>query len=191
LIVPGRAALVVQYDTEWPGLFEAERAVLERVLRPWLEGGIHHVGSTAVSGLAAKPIIDMIAGVRDLEAARATFEPLRALGYRYHEHRPEAHAFSKPESAADWWDQTHHLHLTQPGSDLWQERLAFRDALRTDPALAAEYQEWKLRHAVTAQPNAYTGGKRAFVARVLAERGIELKPDSERLTAGALAGRRG
>jgi len=166
--------------------------MLERVLRPWLDGGIHHVGSTAVPGLAAKPIIDMIAGVRDLEGARAAFEPLRALGYRYHEHRPEGHALSKPESAADWWEQTHHLHLTEPGSALWRERLAFRDALRTDPALAAEYQEWKRSHAVsTAQPNAYTGGKRTFVSRVLAERGIELKPDSERLTAAALAARQG
>jgi GrpB-like predicted nucleotidyltransferase (UPF0157 family) len=133
----------------------------------------------------------MIAGVRYLETARAAFEPLRALGYRYHEHRPEAHAFSKPESAADWWEQTHHLH-SEPGSDLWRERLAFRDALRNDPALAAEYEEWKLSNAVaTAQPNAYTGGKRAFVARVLADKGIELKPDGERLTAGALAARRG
>jgi GrpB-like predicted nucleotidyltransferase (UPF0157 family) len=46
--------------------------------RPWLEGGTHHVGSTAVPGLAAKPTIDMVAGVRDLEEARAAFEPLRA-----------------------------------------------------------------------------------------------------------------
>jgi GrpB-like predicted nucleotidyltransferase (UPF0157 family) len=187
-----RTALVVPYDPEWPRLFEAERSVLERVLKPWLDRGIHHVGSTAVSGLAAKPIIDIVAGVRHLEAARAAFEPLRALGYRYHEHRPEAHAFSKPESAADWWEQTHHLHLTEPGSDLWRERLAFRDALRADPELAAEYQEWKLSHAAsTDQPNAYTGGKRACVARVLAEKGIELKPDSERLTPAALAARRG
>jgi GrpB-like predicted nucleotidyltransferase (UPF0157 family) len=141
-------------------------------------------------GLAAKPIIDMIAGVRDLETARAAFEPLRALGYRYHEHRPEAHAFSKPESTADWWEQTHHLHLTEPGSDLFRERLAFRDALRIEPELAAEYQEWKFRNAVTTA-HAYTGGKRAFVARVLAENGIKLKPDSERLTVAALAARRG
>jgi GrpB-like predicted nucleotidyltransferase (UPF0157 family) len=162
------------------------------VLTPWLDGGIHHVGSTAIPRLAAKPIIDMIAGVRALEEARAAFDPLRALGYRYQEHRPEAHAFFKPELAADWWEQTHHLHLTEPGSDLWRERLAFRDALRADPALAAEYQEWKLSHAgSTEQPNAYTGGKRAFIARVLAKRGIELKPDSERLTPAALAARRG
>src|SRR5207237_6559504 len=122
--------------------------------------------------------------------ARAAFALLPALGYRYHEHRPEAHAFSKPECATDWWEQTHHLHLTEPGSDFGRQRLAFRDALRADPALAAEYQNWKLSHAVTrAQPNAYTGGKRAFVARVLAEKGIGLKPDSERLTAAALAAR--
>jgi GrpB-like predicted nucleotidyltransferase (UPF0157 family) len=190
--VSRRTALVVPYDPEWPRFFEAEASVLERVLKPWLDRGIHHVGSTAVPGLAAKPIIDIVAGVRDLEAARAAFAPLRALGYRYHEHRPEAHAFSKPESATDWWEQTHHLHLTEPGSDLWRERLAFRDTLRADPALAAEYQEWKLSHALTrAQPNAYTGGKRAFVARVLAGEGIELKSDSERLTAAALAARRG
>ncbi len=190
--MPRRRALVLPYDPGWPHLFEAERAVLERVLGPWLDGGIHHIGSTAVPGLAAKPIIDMIAGVHDLEASRAAFEPLRAVSYRYHEHRPEAHAFSKPESASDWWEQTHHLHLTEPGSDLWRERLAFRDALRTDPALVAEYERWKLNHTVTtAQPNPYTGGKRAFVARVLADKGIELKPDSGRLTAAALAARRG
>ena len=183
---------MVPYDPEWPGLYEAERAVLEPVLGPWLDRGIHHIGSTAVPGLTAKPVIDMIAGVLDLEAARTAFEPLRVLGYGYHEHRPEAHAFSKPASAADSRTQTHHLHLTEPDSDLWRERLAFRDALRADPALAAEYENWKLSNAVTkAQLSAYTGSKRPFVARVLCERGIELKPDNERLTAAALAERGG
>jgi GrpB-like predicted nucleotidyltransferase (UPF0157 family) len=96
------------------------------------------VGSTAVPGLAAKPVIDMIAGVRDLEAARAAFERLRSLGYQYRAHRPEAHCLHKPDGA-QWWQATHHLHLTEPGSDIWRERLAFRDALRADSALAAEY----------------------------------------------------
>jgi GrpB-like predicted nucleotidyltransferase (UPF0157 family) len=54
---------VVPYDPEWPRRFEGERALLEQVLAPWLEDGIHHVGSTAIPGLAAKPIIDMVAGV--------------------------------------------------------------------------------------------------------------------------------
>ena len=61
--------IVVPYDPEWPRLFEAERARLEAVLAPWLERGIHHIGSTAVPGLAAKPIIDMIAGVPGLSSS--------------------------------------------------------------------------------------------------------------------------
>ena len=175
------AMTVVPYDDEWPRLFEAERAKLEVVLAPWLKEGIHHVGSTAVPGLVAKPIIDVIAGVRDLEEARSAFEPLQALGYRYQEHRPEAHLFLMPAQG---------IHLTEPGSDLWHERLAFRDALRANPALMAEYAEWKLGHLATT-PGAgwYTADKRPLVARVLAETGIELKPDSERLTGEALAGR--
>jgi GrpB-like predicted nucleotidyltransferase (UPF0157 family) len=67
------------YDSEWPCRFGEERRLLEPVLAPWLEGGIHHVGSTAIPGVSAKPIIDMIAGVRDLEEARAAFEPLAEL----------------------------------------------------------------------------------------------------------------
>jgi GrpB-like predicted nucleotidyltransferase (UPF0157 family) len=176
-----QAGTVLPYDPDWPYRFDAERALLEEALAPWLAEGIHHVGSTAVPGLAAKPVIDMIAGVRDLEAARAAFEPLRTLGYRNRSHRPEAHCFHKP-GGSEWWEATHHLHLTEPGSDIWGERLAFRDALRADPALAVEYQEWKVKHARGAGDDSpYAGDKRAFVARVLAEAGIALKPDSDRL----------
>jgi GrpB-like predicted nucleotidyltransferase (UPF0157 family) len=153
-------------NPEWPRRFEAERALLGRLLDPWLEGGIHHVGSTAVPGLAAKPIIDMMAGVRDLDEARAAFEPLRGLSYEYEPHRPGiAHHFAKP---------AYGLHLTEPGSDLWLERLAFRDALRADPDLSAEYEALKLglaqKHVALA---AYTGDKRPFVARVLASAGLQ------------------
>ena len=155
------------------------------MLAPWLDGEIEHIGSTAVTGLAAKPVIDMLAPVRDLEGARSAFEPLRSVGYEYREHRPEAHAFAKPGGAA-WWQTTHGLHLTERGSDLWVERLAFRDALRADPALAAEYEEWKLREANAAGADGpYAASKFDFVARVLADAGVELKPDAERLSPGA------
>ena len=165
---------ILPYDPEWALRFEVERATLERILARWLEGGVHHIGSTAVPGLAAKPIIDMMAGVRDLEEARAAFEPLRTLGYAYRSHRPEAHAFHR---------EGHGLHLTVPGSDLWRERLAFRDALRADPALVEEYAAWKARHADgTGGDDPYTGDKRPLVLRVLASAGIELKPDDERLS---------
>jgi GrpB-like predicted nucleotidyltransferase (UPF0157 family) len=171
----GELIAVVPYDPAWPRRFEAERALLERVLAPWLEGGIHHVGSTAIPGLAAKPIIDMVAGVRNLDEARAAFDPLRERSYLYAPHRPGiAHHFAKPSLRLS--EMTHGLHLTEPGSDLWRERLAFRDALRENPALAAEYEAVKLRFAQRHgdDPGAYTGNKRAFVARVLAGAGIQL-----------------
>jgi GrpB-like predicted nucleotidyltransferase (UPF0157 family) len=166
---------VVPYDADWPRRFEAERARLEEVLAPWLAGGIHHVGATSVPGLAAKPIIDMIAGVRDLDEARAAFEPLRKQHYLYSPHRPAiAHHFSKPSLLVS--ETTHGLHLTKPGSDLWRERLAFRDALRSDSALVAEYEALKRRLAREHEDDvaAYTRGKRAFVVRVLAA--AALKP---------------
>jgi GrpB-like predicted nucleotidyltransferase (UPF0157 family) len=173
--VPDASIALVSYNSKWPRRFEEERALLEPVLAPWLEGGIHHVGSTAIPGVSAKPIIDMIAGVRDLEEARAAFEPLEALSYHYAPHRPdEAHWFGKPSLA----DRTHHLHLTVPGSNLWRERLAFRDALRADSSLANEYEALKLQLA-TENPSdivAYTHGKTAFIARVLADTEIELRP---------------
>jgi GrpB-like predicted nucleotidyltransferase (UPF0157 family) len=157
---------VVPYDPEWLRRFDAERAQLERVLEPWLAGGIHHIGATSVPGLAAKPFVDMMAGVADFDEARAAYEPLLAAGWEHTPHRPGiAHHFSKPGFG---------LHLTEPGSDLWDERLAFRDALRADPGLVAEYGALKLRLA-EAHPEdseAYTAGKRDFVGRVLASSGL-------------------
>jgi GrpB-like predicted nucleotidyltransferase (UPF0157 family) len=180
---------VVPYDVEWPRLFGLEREALERVLAPWLGDGVHHVGSTAVPGLAAKPVIDMVAGVRSLEEAAAAREPLSALGYAYGEHRPEALWFRKPDGG-EWWQSSHSLHLTEAGSDLWRERLAFRDALRADPDLAAEYERWKLAHASRiADPSPYSTSKTPFVASVLAGRGIQLQPDQVRLSVAALAAR--
>jgi GrpB-like predicted nucleotidyltransferase (UPF0157 family) len=157
---------VVAYDPEWPHLFEAERARLEELLSPWLEGGIHHIGSTAIPGIAAKPLIDMMAGVASFEESRAASEPLLAAGWESTPHRPGiAHHFSKPGFG---------LHLTERGSDLWRERLAFRDALRADPELAAEYGALKLRLAREHpdDPQAYGNGKRELVGRVLAGAGL-------------------
>lgn len=174
---------VVPYDPVWREEFEAERDVLRRVLAPWLTADVEHVGSTAIPGMAAKPVIDMIAPVADLDEARGAVEALMAVSYPYRPHRPEAHLFDKPRHVG-WEAHTHHLHLTEPGTALWQERLAFRDALREDPALVAEYNAWKVRHAATATggPSAYTGTKWSFVARVLHTKGLHLETDAQRLT---------
>jgi GrpB-like predicted nucleotidyltransferase (UPF0157 family) len=170
---------VEPYDPAWAERFAAERVRLEEALAPWLEAGVEHIGSTSVPGLAAKPIVDMMAGVRSLEESRAAFPMLASLGYTWAPHRPEAHRFGKPGF---------HLHLTNPGSDLWVERLAFRDALRASPELRAEYAAWKEAHFVGGD-RVYEGNKRPLVLRVLAERGVPLKPDEERLEPELLARR--
>ena len=91
---------LVAADPAWPARFEVERAALEDAIGEWVDGGIHHVGSTAVPGLEAKPTIDILVGVRDLETARACFEPLASLGYHYAPYLPtEMHWFCKPDPA--------------------------------------------------------------------------------------------
>jgi GrpB-like predicted nucleotidyltransferase (UPF0157 family) len=162
---------VEPYDPRWAEQFAAERARLEEALAPWLSGGVHHIGSTSVPGLAAKPIVDMMAGVSSLEESRAAFPVLASLDYVWTPHRPEAHRFDKPGF---------HLHLTEPGSALWTERLAFRDALLASPELRDEYAAWKREHFVGGD-RVYDANKRPLVLRVLADQGIDLKPDEERL----------
>lgn len=157
---------VVPYDPSWPARFADERAALERVLAPWLAGPIEHVGSTAVPGLAAKPVIDIMAGVATLDASRPALPALVPLHYVYFPYRAEVmHWLCKPSDAV----RTHHLHLIPCGSALWNDRLAFRDYLRRHPPIAAEYAT--LKRALAARyefdREAYTDAKEPFVRRVL------------------------
>ena len=131
---------MVPYDESWPERFEQERTALTRFIRPWVSGEIHHVGSTAVPGLDAKPIIDILVGVVSLEASRGAFGPLAGLNYLYAPYRTEEmHWFCKPDPSR----RTHHLHLVPVGSRRFKEELAFRDRLRADQQVAAEYAALK------------------------------------------------
>lgn len=98
----------------------------------WIVGGIHHVGSTAVPGLEAKPIIDILAGVRDLQDSRACFEPLAQLGYMYAPYlADEMHWFCKPDPSR----RTHHLHSSRSApsatSTSWHFATAFETTRRS------------------------------------------------------------
>ena len=75
------------YDPAWPARFEEERAALAGAIGDWAVGGIHHVGSTAVPGLDAKPVIDILVGVRTLNESRSCFDQLARLGYLYAPYR--------------------------------------------------------------------------------------------------------
>ncbi|MCL4744469.1 MAG: GrpB family protein [Burkholderiaceae bacterium] len=160
---------VVPYDSSWPHRFLEEQALLAEILSPWLVAPVEHVGSTAVPGLLAKPIIDIAAPVASLEASRPAIEALRRLGYQHFPYKPEQmHWFCKPAPAL----RTHHLHLLPYGGVLWSERLAFRNALRANAELAAQYAELKLRLAALhrADREAYTDAKSEFILAALGVR---------------------
>ena len=158
---------LVSYDITWPTQFRAEQAVLSSALRQWLTGRIEHVGSTAVPGLVAKPIIDIMAPVRSLEASAAAIKAAISIGYIYHPYKADImHWFCKPSPAY----RTHHLHLVPQDSPLWSARLLFRDELRRNKALANEYAVLKtqLAERFALDREAYTKAKEPFVETVLA-----------------------
>lgn len=163
---PEEPVRVVPYDSSWPDRFAEEAALLDAALRPWLTGPIEHIGSTAVPGLPAKAVIDIMAAVQDLPSSLNAREALVASGYRYYPYRSEVmHWFCKPSPQR----RTHHLHLVPFESQLWVDRLAFRDALRESAEIAAQYSALKvaLAREYEFDREAYTEGKGDFIRAVL------------------------
>jgi GrpB-like predicted nucleotidyltransferase (UPF0157 family) len=165
---------IAPYDPAWPELFRREKEHLLNSLPRELLGRIEHFGSTAIPGLAAKPIIDLLIEVTCLEETKARIVPvLEAQGYDYF-WRPAL--FNEPPYYA-WFIKrnaqgvrTHHLHMVEKHFEHW-DRLFFRDYLIERPDLAAGYQSLKLQLAADF-PNdrvAYTKGKTEFIARVTEE----------------------
>jgi GrpB-like predicted nucleotidyltransferase (UPF0157 family) len=165
---------IAPYDPRWPELFQEERDHLLACLPTDLIRRIEHFGSTAVPGLAAKPIVDLLVEVTDLQATRARIVPvLESQGYDY---------FWRPTDGDDgppfyaWFikrdprsgTRTHHIHMVEPWFVGHWDRLLFRDYLIEYPAVAKEYEDLKIRLASSC-PNdraAYTRGKTEFVLRV-------------------------
>ena len=157
---------VVPYNPAWPGMFLAEQSLLQAVLEPWLVGKVEHVGSTAIPGLLAKPVIDIMAPVRTLDEPEGLIEAAKTMGYLYYAYKPtEMHWFCKPSPAF----RTHHLHVVPVASELWVQRRAFRDALRSSESLAQEYGQLKLRLAEQYKNDreGYTEAKAPFICAVL------------------------
>lgn len=164
------AISVVSYQPGWPAAFEAERRLLAPVIGGYLVGGIHHVGSTAIPGLAAKPVIDILAGIRDLDSARPCIELVVPLGYVYAPYLPDEMLwFCKPNRRR----RTHHLHLVPAGSAPYRDELRFRDYLRAHPGSRDEYARLKLALAVRFRHDreAYTEAKTEFVRDILRRAG--------------------
>jgi GrpB-like predicted nucleotidyltransferase (UPF0157 family) len=156
---------VVDYDPHWPALFETLRAEVAGALGN-LALAIEHVGSTAVPGLAAKPIIDMDVLLRSASDLSVCMERLAALGY---EHRgdlgiPEREAFAAPPGRP-----THHLYVCPPESREFRRHVALRNYLRTHPSDARSYGELKRSLAIRYRDerSAYADGKREFIESLL------------------------
>jgi GrpB-like predicted nucleotidyltransferase (UPF0157 family) len=157
------------HDPAWAAAFESERDRLH-ALEPTTFVAIEHIGSTAVPGLVAKPIIDIVAAVTSLDGVDLLIERLCDNGYA------TSPAFNASLNDRKWlmrWCEgrrTHHLHIVVAMGEPWNHWLAFRDALRRDPALAGRYAqlkaEWATRHRVDRE--AYTDAKTAFVDAVVA-----------------------
>lgn len=156
---------IAPYDPAWPQLFAEEAERVRQSLAAWLAGPIEHIGSTAVPGLAAKPVIDIMAGVTSLEESEEAIGAAEAMGYCYAPYQVEIeHWFCKPSFAF----RTHHLHLIPVGSPQWIRPIAFRNYLRAHAGVAAEYEALKRRLALEHRRDreAYTIAKRPFIDRI-------------------------
>ena len=154
------------YSSEWISKFEIEKKFLLRIIGQWLCGTVEHVGSTAVPGLIAKPVIDIMFGVKTLEGSKPAIDILVKNGYQYFPYKAEVmHWFCKPSD--DF--RTHHLHLVPFERPLWQERIQFRDLLRSNLAVAANYAALKQELAAKYKDDreTYTKLKWPFIQRCL------------------------
>lgn len=163
------AVLLAPASPHWPEAFTALADALAPVFAG-IPARIEHIGSTAVPGLVAKPVLDVMVGVDAL----ATVEPRRAalerLGFRYRPEYedvlPERRYFTRDPGPG----LRVHLHAVVVGSPLWRDHLAFRDALRGDDVLRDAYAALKqsLARRFAHDKAAYTDAKAPFITKVLA-----------------------
>lgn len=154
---------LLPHDPAWPARFRELKPLLERALEPW-QPRIEHIGSTAVPGLSAKPVVDILAGVTPFGGVEQYRDALRGAGF---EHGPwggddDRLFFHTPAFDA-------HLHVVEAGGDCERRHLRFRDILRADGDVRARYET--LKRDLAAQyghdRTAYADAKSGFVEKAL------------------------
>jgi len=180
----GHPIRIADYDPDWPRKFERERDLVLRTCGADVFVAFEHIGSTSVPGLAAKPIIDMLPGLRSLDDAPPLISLLASIGYEYvpeferpnefDEGLPLRRYFRKDENGV----RAFHMHMVEAGTEFWLEHLLFRDYLRAHPEAADAYARLKRELAedfnakLTPQSNVnrgYTDRKTEFVESVKAK----------------------
>ncbi len=156
--------IVAPHDPGWPEAFPAEAEAISQAL-PDIDLVLHHIGSTAIPGSLAKPVIDLLGTAECLEAVNNAAGTLQVLGYE------AKGAFGIPgrlyfRRTNRTGERTHHLHVFQTGSPHAERHIAFRDYPRTHPQIAKAYSDLKANLTGTPgnDPGAYVAGKAPFVS---------------------------
>jgi GrpB-like predicted nucleotidyltransferase (UPF0157 family) len=171
---PGAAAVDLEYaairltphDPEWGVCFEAERVLLVDAIGEWAVGGIHHVGSTAIPGVDAEPVIDILVGTLDPPGSQACVAPIAKLGYLPNASTDgEARAFCKLEPERPAFELT----LLPSDAARFSEMLAFRELLRSNRQVAIGYAGMKrdLAGRNAADRDGYASAKAELIRAVL------------------------
>ena len=165
---------IAPYDPGWPTLFETEARCLRAALQGEPIAGLEHFGSTAIKGLASKPIIDILIAVPQLSAARENFPAkLATLEYVFWAENPNTDRLFFVKGMPPYGARrTHHVHVTESSGEMWQ-RLQFRDYLRDHPDEAARYEALKRKLAAEHKTDreAYTAAKSGYVEDVMRKAG--------------------
>lgn len=174
----GPSDRVVEYDPTWPTAFERIKSGLEPALAG-VATSVEHVGSTAIPGLAAKPIVDVDVVVADLDDVPRAIERLASLGYVHQGDLGVAgrEAFRPPREGP-----YHHLYVVVDGSEPHRNHMDLRDHLRRHPEDACRYAERKreLASLLTTDREAYTNGKSDIIEAMLARaRASEPHPEED------------
>ena len=151
---------LVPYDTTWPLEFDAEARRIERAC-DGLPLRLEHIGSTSIPGLAAKPVIDILAGRPGNVPGSTYVAAFKQLGY---EHKG-AYGIPGRNYFRRGTPRTHHVHMVSWSSELWRDHLLFRDYLRVHPDIAREYETIKRELAALylQEKEQYTDAKGPFV----------------------------
>ncbi|WP_110928186.1 GrpB family protein [Bacillus massiliglaciei] len=159
------SVIIEKYDPKWVAEYEIEAGKIKALIGENIMG-IEHIGSTSVTGLEAKPIIDIMAGVNDLVITDTFIEPLERIRYEFVNHKEFffRRFFRKGQRGAG----THHLHIYQYQGEEWNHQLLFRDYLRNNPDVRNQYDRLKRGLADSCMDRLhYTSAKAPFIKKVM------------------------
>jgi GrpB-like predicted nucleotidyltransferase (UPF0157 family) len=171
--------VIVPYDPLWPAMYESEAAEIRRALGGKTSVTLEHFGSTAIPGMSAKPVIDIMLGTKDKSRWPELVQPLQNIGYDFWEDNPNKERMFFVKGLPPAPMRTHHVHVFEIGSIYW-DRLLFRDYLRSHTDEARQYEQLKdgLAAKFEDDRDAYTRGKEDFVRRIMERAGGRYSPSN-------------